>query len=356
MLRIEENYSNNTEKMVIDDLMCGDEANNARSLLQITYPMDNGIIKNWEDMENIWDYAFYKKMKIDTKNQQILLTEPLLNPLKNRENMCSIMFEKYEFRNVYVALQAILALYAQGLTSGVVIDSGDGVTHMVPVYDSVIMTHLAKRLDVAGRSVTKNLINLLLRRGYSFNRTADFETVRQIKERHCYISYDLDLDKKLATETTSLVEFYELPDGRVIKIGSERFEAPECLFQPHLIDIEQPGIGELLFNMIQSVDVHIRSTLFKSIVLSGGSSMYPGFSSRLEKELKQQILFKILKGDASRLNKFKIKIDDPPKRRLLVFIGGTVLASIISNNEQLWISKKEWEEEGPRVLKKLSSS
>src|SRR4051812_22271445 len=98
-----------------------------------------------------------------------------------------------------------------GLSSGVVVDSGDGVTHIVPVYESVVLNHLTRRLDVAGRDVTRQLIKLLLRRGYAFNRTADFETVRQIKEKLCYVSYDLELDQKLAEETTVLVENYTLP-------------------------------------------------------------------------------------------------------------------------------------------------
>ena len=181
----------------------------------------------------------------------------------------------------------------QGLSSGVVVDSGDGVTHIVPVYESTVLNHLTRRLDVAGRNVTQNLIALLLRRGYALNRTADFETVRQIKEKLCYVSYDLELDQKLSEDTTVLVESYTLPDGRVIRVGSERFEAPECLFQPHLVDVEQPGIAEFLFNTIQSAEVDIRSSLYKAIVLSGGSSMYPGLPSRMEKEIKQLWLTKV---------------------------------------------------------------
>lgn len=190
----------------------------------------------------------------------------------------------------------------QGLSSGVVVDSGDGVTHIVPVYESTVLNHLTKRLDVAGRDVTRNLIALLLRRGYALNRTADFETVRQIKEKLCYVSYDLELDQRLSEDTTVLVESYTLPDGRVIRVGSERFEAPECLFQPHLVDVEQPGIAEFLFNTIQSAEVDIRSSLYKAIVLSGGSSMYPGLPSRLEKEIKQLWLTKVLQGNPERLN------------------------------------------------------
>jgi len=264
--------------------------------------MENGIVKRWDDMEHLWDFTFFERMQIDPTGRKILLTEPPLNPLKNREQMCEVMFERYGFGGVYVAIQAVLALYAQGLSSGVVVDSGDGVTHIVPVYESTVLNHLTRRLDVAGRDVTRNLINLLLRRGYALNRTADFETVRAIKEKLCYVSYDLALDQKLSEETTVLVESYTLPDGRVIRVGSERFEAPECLFQPHLVDVEQPGMAEFLFNTIQAADIDVRSSLYKAIVLSGGSSMYPGLPSRLEKELKQLWLTKVLGGNPERLN------------------------------------------------------
>ncbi|KAM5455052.1 Actin-related protein 2 [Microsporum canis] len=357
--------------IVVKDIMCGDEAAAARSMLQISYPMENGIVKNWEDMQHLWNYTFYEKMKIDPTGRKILLTEPPMNPLRNREKMCETMFEGYNFGGVYVAIQAVLALYAQGLSSGVVVDSGDGVTHVIPVYESTVLNHLTRRLDVAGRDVTRNLIALLLRRGYALNRTADFETVRQIKEKLCYVSYDLELDKRLSEDTTVLVESYTLPDGRVIRVGSERFEAPECLFQPHLVDVDQPGIAELLFNTIQAADVDVRSSLYKAIVLSGGSSMYPGLPSRLEKELKQLWLTRNLHGDPERLDvrqyifapsgslltpfiqKFKPRIEDPPRRRHMVFLGGAVLANLLADKDNMWISKQEWEEQGTRALEKL---
>ena len=97
------------------------------------------------------------------------------------------------------------------------------------------------------------------------------------------------------------MENYTLPDGRVIKVGSERFEAPECMFQPHLINIEKPGVAEMLFEAIQDAAIDVRSELYRHVVLSGGSSMYPGLPSRLEKELKQLYLQRVAQGDASRL-------------------------------------------------------
>merc|ERR1712059_71826 len=201
-----------------------------------------------------------------------------------------------------------------GLT-GVVVDSGDGVTHICPVYEGFALPHLTKRLDIAGRDITRYLIKLLLLRGYAFNQTADFETVRMMKEKLCYVGYNIHAEQKLAQETTFLVEQYTLPDGRVIKVGGERFEASEALFQPHLINKEGQGMAELVFSSIQAGDIDMRPELYKHIVLSGGSTMYPGLPSRLEREIKQLYLERVLKGDTERLAKFKIRIEDPPRRK-----------------------------------------
>ncbi|KAJ8683232.1 hypothetical protein QAD02_019024 [Eretmocerus hayati] len=344
------------QELCVRDLMVGEEASKLRSMLEISYPMQNGIVRNWEDMCHVWDYTFGpEKMNINPKECKILLTEPPMNPITNREKMIEVMFEKYQFAGTYIAIQAVLTLYAQGLISGVVVDSGDGVTHICPVYEEYALPHLTRRLDIAGRDITMYLIKLLLQRGYAFNHSADFETVRMIKEKLCYIGYDIETEEKLALETTVLVESYTLPDGRVIKVGGERFAAPEALFQPHLINVEAQGIAELVFNTIQSADIDMRSELYKHIVLSGGSTMYPGLPSRLEREIKQLYLQRVLKNDITKLNKFKIKIEDSPRRKDMVFIGGAVLAEITKDRDNFWILREEYEEKGLNVMKKLGS-
>lgn len=168
--------------------MFGEEASKMRSALELSYPMENGIVRDWEGMVQLWNYTFTEKLNVKTKGAKILLTEPPMNPKANREKMAQVMFEQFEFDGIYIAIQAVLTLYAQGLLTGVVVDSGDGVTHIIPVFDGYSMPHLTKRLDVAGREVTRYLIKLLSMRGYNFNRTADFETVRQIKESLCYVA------------------------------------------------------------------------------------------------------------------------------------------------------------------------
>lgn len=167
----------------------------------------------------------------------------------------------------------------------------------------------------------------------------------------------------------------QLPDGRVIKVGGERFEAPEALFQPHLINVEGHGIAELVFNTIQAADIDMRTELYKHIVLSGGSTMYPGLPSRLEREIKQLYLERVLKNDADKLSvnislivnpknkiyvmfflqKFRIRIEDPPRRKDMVFIGGAVLAEVMKDRDTFWMTRQEYEEKGVGVLKKLGA-
>lgn len=214
------------------------------------------------------------------------------------------------------------------------------------------MPHLTRRLNVAGRNITRYLIKLLLLRGYAFNRTADFETVRQIKEQFCYVGYDLELEKRLALETTVLIEKYTLPDGRIIKIGAERFEAPEALFNPNLVDIETPGMGELVFDCINKADIDTRAEFYNHIVLSGGSTMYPGLPSRLEKEIRRLYLERVLKGNLQQMQKFKCRIEDPPRRKHMVFLGGAVLAEIMKDKTAFWMNKSEYDEQGVNVLRK----
>jgi actin-related protein 2 len=348
ILRFEEKIDN----VELKDIMVGDEASRLRSFLDIKYPLENGKVANWEDMGHLYDYTFFEKLKINPKECKIMLTEPPGNPTSNREKMVQTMFEKYGFKGCYVAIQAVLVLYAQGLLTGVVVDSGDGVTHIVPVYEGFSLPHLTKRLEVAGRDVTKYLIKLLQARGYYFNRTADFETVRQIKEKLCYCGHDLELERRLALETTVLIEPYELPDGRVIKVGPERFEAPEALFDTSRVERDQPGMSELIFQTINSADMDIRTQLYNHIVLSGGSSMYPGLPSRLEKDIKQFYLERVAKGNKEQAAKFRVRIEDPPRRKHMVFLGGAVLAEIMKDKDHFWMNKSEYDEMGLNVLRK----
>lgn len=317
------------------DIFFGSLAEEYRGLLNLRYPMEHGIVKDWNDMEKIWQHVYSKnQLNSNSEEHPVLLTEAPLNPRKNREKMAEIFFETFNVPALYISMQAVLSLYSTGRTTGVVLDSGDGVTHSVPIYEGFALPHSVMRNDIAGREVSRYLRLLLRKEGFNFNTTAEFEIVKNIKERACFLSINP------AKEETNQPEksIYTLPDGNTIELGSCRYKAPELLFKPNLIGDENEGIHEVLANSIIKSDLDLRKTLFQNIVLSGGSTLFKGFGDRLLNEMKR-----LSPKDV------KIKIASPKERLYSTWIGGSILASL-DTFKKMWISKREYESEGVKVL------
>eukprot|EP00418_Pyrodinium_bahamense_P085079 CAMPEP_0179071028 /NCGR_PEP_ID=MMETSP0796-20121207/31322_1 /TAXON_ID=73915 /ORGANISM="Pyrodinium bahamense, Strain pbaha01" /LENGTH=391 /DNA_ID=CAMNT_0020768133 /DNA_START=33 /DNA_END=1204 /DNA_ORIENTATION=- len=339
----------------VGSLVIGEEANTQRSMLQLKRPIKNGIIEHWDDMEKVWDYTF-KQLGVNPREHKIVQTEAALNPTKNREKMLEMMFERFGFCGVNVSVQAILALNSQGLNTGFVVDSGDGVTHLVPVTEGFVEPARVERVELAGRHVTEQLMKLLVGSGHPLNSTADFETVREVKERLCYVALEPEAERRLGRETTLVDRKYTLPDSREMRVGAERFLAPEILFTPGLhVGSDREGLPGMVFDCVRKSDIDVQKDYFSHIILSGGTTMFPGFSSRLERDLRALYLEHVLRGDRSRASKFRCNVEDPPRRQHMVFLGASIMAAAFEDqgNSRWWVTRQEYEESGARAVHRL---
>eukprot|EP00731_Ephydatia_muelleri_P020381 Em0013g108a len=312
----------------------GPKAEEHRGVMTIKYPIEHGIITDWNDMELIWNFIYKDQLKAVSEDHPVLLTEAPLNPLTNKTKAAELFFETFNAPALYISMQAVLSLYATGRTTGVVLDAGDGITHAVPIYEGFALPHSIMRSDVAGRDVTRYLQLLLRKEGHTFRTTAEFEIVKTIKEKVCVVPQLLTKEEQADSEAVP----YKLPDGSIINVGKARFKAPELLFFPHLIGEEGQGIHEVLTFSIQKSDIDLRKTFYSNIVLSGGSTLFKGFGDRLLGEIK-----KLTPKDV------KIRISAPQDRLFSTWMGGSILAAL-DTFKKMWVSKKEYDESGPRVI------
>jgi centractin len=325
-----------------NDIFIGSKVEENRGALRIEYPIESGVVQNWADMEKIWTYLYSKdNLNVASEEHAVLLTEAPLNPFSNREKAAEIFFEGLNVPALYCSVQAVLSLYASGRTTGVVMDSGDGLTHVVPVYEGLLLPHAISRMDVGGRTVTRQLQLLLRRSGHAFHTSAEMEIVRTIKEEHCHVALNpAKLEEQQHHKEEMLKQAYRLPDGSVIQLGPELFRAPEVLFQPELAGFEYRGVHDCLITSIAKADIDLRRVLLSQVVLSGGSTLFPGFGERLLHEVRKHPLAP---------KEAKIRIAAPPERLYSTWIGGSILASL-STFKSMWVSKRDYEEHGARVL------
>jgi centractin len=280
----------------------------------------------------------YSKQCLNAKLDEhpVLMTEAPLNPRTNRDHIAEIFFETMRAPALFFTPPSVLSLYASGRTTGVVLDVGEGVTHAVPVYEGFALQHSVTRSDVAGRDVTRQLQLQLRRAGLCFTTTAEADLAKTMKEEICYMTPTQVADDAAAEKDAKTQ--YQLPDGQVVTVASERYQAPNVLFDPSLFGSEEPGAADILVNSIMKSDIDLRSKLFSQIVLAGGSTLLPGFGDRM--------LYEVRSRSPSHT---KIRISAPPERLHSAYVGGSILASL-ATFKSMWVSRAEYEEHGSNIL------
>ena len=323
----------------------GDEANSLRGILTLKSPIKRGNFLCKEDAWSIFQHTYYNELCSAPEAHPILLTEPSFNKFSNREMTSEILFEEFNVPAMYLANQSLLSFYSYGKITGIVLDSGDGVTQVLPVYDGYAIRSAIHRVDLAGSDLTHYLMRILTEKGLFFSSSVEYQIVKEMKEKLSFIALDYNEEMLKSYEKSSeITSKYTLPDGQIISLENERFRSVEPLFDPSLLGIESRGIHEIVFNSIMGCDIDLRRNLFANILLAGGSTMIKGFSDRLQREISLLAPENVLIGIDHRY------CDNYGKRgSFSAWLGGAVLSSLSSFND-CWLTKEEYDEYGPHSI------
>lgn len=305
------------------------------SPFDLRFPVTKTVVSNWSVMEDIWHYLFDSKLCLRSDQQPVLITETHLNSRSDREKTVEVLFENFAVPAMSLQNQATLSLYASGRFTGCVLQSGEGGTFSVPIYEGYIEHHGIKSLGFGGKTLTDYMIHILLSRQHFF-RAAHRRNAFPIKETMAYFAEDYYYD-------TAIEKSYVLPDGHEITLGQERLDCPELFFNPFVYNNSGAlcnGVHNCVHDSIQLCDDSLRRDFYSSIVLSGGCTMIPGFSNRLNKELRTLVPSTI-----------RVNVIAPPERKYSAWIGGSILASL-STFQQMWITKAIYDEHGPEIVHK----
>lgn len=363
------------------DFHIGDEALKNSKTHQVIWPISSGIVKDWELMEKFWHRSIFDYLRCEPEDHVFILTEPPMNPPENRERIAEIMFETFNVAGLYIGVQAVLALYSSAYIekinssgsasydlnlTGTVLDSGDGVTHIIPISDGYVIGSCIKHIPLAGRDITKFIMQMLRDRGENILPEDMLQVSKEIKEKYTYLSsgnlekefqkFDTRQENGDPSKKFKKHEFISSTNGQKysIDVGYEQFLGPEMFFHPEFLDSKwRVSIDEAMDNAIQQCPIDTRRRLYENVVLSGGSTLVKDFDKRLERQLQGRV--------SDRLNRYKAKTNIEPKpikvnvgynpyQKYSVWQGGSLIATH-PKFSKMYHSREQYLEEGPAIAR-----
>jgi len=365
-----------SKKGKIDDLdfLIGDEAL-AQKQYSVNYPVRHGQVENWDHMERFWQRCIFQHLRCEPEEHYFCLTEPPLNAPENREYTAEIMFETFNVKGLYIAVQAVLALAASWVgknspgkvLTGSVVDSGDGVTHVIPVVEGYVIGSGIKSMPIAGRDMTLFVQQLMRERGEPIPSEQSLETAKRVKEKYSYVCPDIVKEfKKYDAEPTKWIRSHGgihsvTKQPWQCDVAYEKFLAPEIFFSPEIYSSDYlTPLPVLVDSSIQQCPIDCRRALYNNVVLSGGSTMYRDLDRRLKKGIKKYVdtrvgASKAASGGAAdqlqdTLTEVEVNVVSHPFQRFAPWFGGSLLAS---SAEFMTVArtKAEYDEHGPSICR-----
>ena len=315
----------------------GAEPEPNKDKLNINYPIEYGVVKNWDDMEKIWNHIFFNELAMDPEYHNVMLTTLPYSPKENIEKSCEIMFENLNVPGLYMEYPGCLSLYCAGKFTGLSIDLGDMVSHFIPILDGQYIPYNITSFDIGGRDITEFVKRLIIHKIQKYSPYVQKDIIKDVKEKACFVSLDYEEELKYVDPFD-----YEMPDGEKLTIRDERIRSPEVLFKPSMIGKEDFDIAKICNDSIRKYKENEQRDLYNSIILSGGNSMFNGLPERLTREIKSL---------AYESKKEEVQVIASPERKYSAVIGGIILSSLETFKDK-WINKAEYEESGPDIAYK----
>ncbi|XP_053430798.1 actin-like protein 10 [Nycticebus coucang] len=308
------------------------------------HPIKHGVVVDWEALEGLWERLLVGGLRVSPEQWPVLVSDSPSAPPAGREKVAELLFEALAVPACHIASTALLALCSTGTFTGLAVEAGAGVCHATPIYAGHSWQEATFRLDVAGSTLSRYLRELLASGCPDLREQAlPRKAITQLKKRCCYVSLDFEGD--LRNPARHRPASFLMSNGCSIHLSSERFRCPEPIFQPGLVGQTEPGLPVLAFRALHKMPTTLRTRLANTVVLAGGSTLFPGFPERLAMELEALCR-------RQGYTALRPRLVAKPRRGIAVWTGGSMVASLRSF-QRSWMTRSMYQECGPRLVHKV---